>query len=452
MSVVLLVDDDSEALLSLARALKGALPEVTFHGAGTIKKALEIQETAQPRAAVIDLSLETSRGVASGFELLETLRKNDPALRVIVLTGHGSTEHGVTSIQKGAASFLEKPANIQHLAVLLSDAINQSMLRRELEARLLDAHRSVLSHIAGVGEKARKLKDEILFAAFSNQPIFLNGESGTGKGLCAAVIHSLGRQKEGRFIRYQPSFMSSDLVNSDLFGHKKGAFTGAESDRKGLIEEASSGTLFLDEIDSLPLETQVLLLGVLQERLFRPVGSNQTVQSNFRLISASNSHLTKLIDEGKFRKDLYFRIAHLTIEIPPLRERKEDLEVLVESILSELRERGEISVCEVHKDAMVLLQSYDWPGNIRELQAVVEGAAYRAQFESRYEIKSSDIKLQKNHAPSDSGGLEGFHAQVAAFKLKLIQEALDRNGGNQVRAAKELGLDRSTMRRLMSGS
>lgn len=453
MSVVLLVDDDSEALLSLIRALKSALPAVAFHGAGTIKNAIDLQQSTKPLAAVIDLSLEKSRGVESGFDLLEQLRRNDPTIRIIVLTGHGSTEHGIISIQKGAGSFLEKPADIKHLSALIVDSVRQASLRRELEARVIDANKSALSQMAGVSEKAKKLKDEVLFAAFSNQPVFVNGESGTGKGLCAAIIHELSRKKEGRFIRYQPSFMSGDLVNSDLFGHKKGAFTGADIDRKGLVAEASDGTLFLDEIDSLPMETQILLLGVLQDRTFRVVGGNETVQSKFRLIAASNASLQKRVDEGTFRKDLFFRIAHLTIEIPPLRERREDIGPIVDATLEKLRENGELSVCGMESSALMKLQNHSWPGNIRELQAVVEGAAYRAQFEGRFEIKDSDVAIQAAGVGSyDFVPGDGFHDQVNFFKLKLIRDALSRNAGNQVHAAKELGLDRSTMRRLLSGA
>ena len=451
---ILLVDDEADALLSLSRALKTFLPDTEIEGAGTIEKALQMQQTSKPRCAIVDLELIKSEGPGSGLRLIENLISADPDLRIIVLTGHSSIDYGIESIKRGASSFVEKPANIESLSVLIKDCIANYKIRAQLKKKNNEDQIHMLTRLAGKSDATKKLRDEILFAASTNQSIFLSGESGVGKGLCASLIHNLSNRRNKKFIRYQPGFVSGDLVNSDLFGHKKGSFTGADKDRDGLLKDVDGGTLFLDEIDALPVETQVILLGVLQEKKFRTVGGNQDLVCNFRLISASNATMSQAIADNKVRKDFYFRIAHHTITIPALRDRIADIPELVESILLSGQERKDYSVFGISQSALLKLKDYNWPGNIRELQAVIEGAAYRAQFASRFQIEDSDIYFSVNSGSSadfDEGlNLENFHSKVLAYKKKLIREALAQSGGNQVQAAKLLGLDRSSMRRIIA--
>lgn len=449
---VLIVDDEEDALLSISRALSTHLKDCKIVGASSKEKALKIYSEYKPYCAVVDLELNKKEGVNAGFDLISSLLSLDPDLRILVLTGHSAIEYGIESVRRGASSFIEKPANIHSLSILILDAFNQYELKKASHVLHKSEDELVLQKLSGESEGIRKLKDELLFAASTNQAIFLSGESGVGKGLCASLIHSLSKLKDEKFVRYQPAYISGDLVSSDLFGHKKGSFTGADSDRTGLLDAVGKGSLFLDEIDALPVETQVLFLGVLQEKQFRSVGDTTEKSANFRLISASNAPIEKAVSEGKVRKDFYFRIAHQTIYIPPLRERIKDIPSLSNAMLLAGRVRKDFSVLGINDFSILKLQSYNWPGNIRELQSVVEGAAYRAQFHGRFQIEEDDIlfNIKTNSNNINPENIEGdFHTKVTAYKKMLIREALLRNGGNQVRTAKELGLDRSSMRRII---
>ncbi|MCB9029467.1 MAG: sigma-54-dependent Fis family transcriptional regulator [Deltaproteobacteria bacterium] len=443
---ILLIDDDSDAILSLARALKAAGITHPIHIATNKEQGLSLQHEYSPQVIVQDLCIDEAIGPESGFELLRSILNHDSTCRVIVLTGYGTPELGVTCLKNGAASFLEKPPDISHLSALILDGIKQSDLRRNYEQLSKDS--VSLTNIIGESDAIKKLRKEIEYAASNDQPLLITGETGTGKGLCAQAIHKLSKRSKGKYVRYQPNFSTPDLVNSDLFGHKKGAFTGADADRSGLLVEADTGTLFLDEIDELPLETQVSLLGVLQEKSFRPLGSNGEIASDFRLICASNQDIDQCVSEKKVRQDFYHRIAHARIHIPALRERKQDIPLLAEFFLEKLRSAEKVSVISLENDAIAKLQAYNWPGNIRELQAIVEGGAYKAQFESRVSIIADDLMFTPKKLSADSEA--SFHDLVEDFKLTLIEEALARHDGNQVKAAIDLQMDRSTLRRIVS--
>ncbi len=446
---VVIIDDDADAALTLVRALKQLLPEVQFHAAATAAKAIELVSDSRAAAVVLDLHLEPQRGVESGFALLQELSKLDATLRCIVLTGHGTTEYGVRALNLGAASFLQKPADVPHLAALLSDALSQAALRRELEEISSEKQQGLQSMLGGNSSAIQTIRAEILSAAATMQPVLIVGETGTGKGVCARAIHALSARRAKPFVRYQPTFATADLVLSDLFGHQKGAFTGASSDRAGLLREADGGTLFLDEIEELPLETQVALLGVLQERRVRPVGSNSEIKTDFRLVCASNENIDHAVENKHLRLDFYHRIAHVVISMPTLRERLEDCGDLARHCLQRLRERELANVYEMSASAEKSLKQYSWPGNVRELEAVVEGAAYRAAAAGRSCIEAADIFIRGALKEPES---RNFHERVERFKLDLIQEALKACGNNQVQAAKLLGLDRSSMRRILRKS
>ena len=446
---VILVDDESDAVLSLNRALKTAGFEGGVHGVSDAAAALNMLEELQPQVMVIDLSLEPERGVESGFSLLSDIISKDPSCRVIVLTGHGSVEYGVRALELGAASFLEKPADIPHLLALVKDGIKQSELRRLYISLQSESASDLPKLIVGESDAVKKLRDSISYLATTLQPVLITGETGTGKGLCARAIHELSERGSNNFVRYQPHFGSADMIQSDLFGHIKGAFTGATEDRCGLIDEANAGTLFLDEVDELPVETQISLLGVLQDKRYRSVGDSKEKNADFRLICATNQDIERCVSEKKLREDFFHRVAHQKVNIPPLRDRTSDIELLSEHILLGLRSREQVSVYEFQKEALSKLCTHNWPGNVRELEAVIEGAAYRAQYQERPVITIEDISL--GTLDSSQHNL-GFHDHVQKFKGKLILEALERNEGNQVRAAKELGIDRSTLRRVLEKS
>lgn len=444
---VLFVDDDRSSLESIIRAAVSVGLDALCRTAGTAPEALRMIETERPHVVVLDLSLEPKRGVESGFDLLSEITHRAPDCRTIVLTGHGDETFGVRALDLGASSFLTKPADIAHLVALIKDGITQARLRRDYATL---RHQIEPTLLTGESAAMSSLMSELRTLAATGQPVLLSGETGTGKGVAARALHLWGPRAPKSLVRYQPTFATPDLVQSDLFGHVKGAFTGATTDRRGLIAEANGGTLFLDEVDELPHETQVLLLGVLQDKRFRPVGSSSESASHFRLVCATNRDLAEITTSGKLRLDLYHRLAHCVVRIPPLRERRTDIPLLVDSILSRLAATEGIDLLGLSDGALDLLLSHEWPGNIRELEGVMESAAYRARAAGRDRIEPSDIRLRRDphdpHAPTD------FHAQVEQFKRQLVAAALARTGGNRLRAAAELGLDRGTLSRILKSS
>jgi len=448
MDSILIVDDDRMALESLSRALSACDLKVNFYTATKADEALAIFEKESPLCAVLDLCLNEKQGVESGFMLLAEMLNKDSTCRIIVLTGHGSFEYGIRSLQQGAASFLEKPADPDHLSALIQDGLKQARLRRAFKELKKDRSDIELAElIVGSSDSMKSLRESIVYAARTRQAVLIYGETGSGKGLCARAIHRFGDRAQFRFIRYQPGFTNPDIVNSELFGHIKGAFTGAEQSRRGLILEAHRGTLFLDEIDEFPPETQVILLDVLQERRFRPIGSNDEAGADFRLICASNADLSACIDSGKIRKDFYHRIAHQMIEIPPLREHRVDIPEFCESIILRLQDKEGLQILGVEDLALDALAQHDWPGNVRELEAVLEGAACKALFRGKNYISKEDLSFTASHSQQNP---VGFHEEVESFKLELIKSALLKNEGNQAQTARELGIDRSSLRRILA--
>ena len=446
---ILLVDDDSEALLSLARALKAAGLDLPIHAAGNPGAARDLFIQRRPNVIVLDLALVPQHGVESGFELLKEFIAADGSARVIMLTGHNAIEHGIRALNIGAASFLEKPADIPLLVALIRDGVHQSTIRRAYEKLKQDSSDALDDFVIGTSAAIEEVKRNIRYAAANSQAVLITGETGTGKGLCAIAIHRLSARGARHLVRYQSSYSTADLVNSELFGHTKGAFTGALADRRGLLSDADGGTLLLDELDELPQETQVTLLGVLQERKFRPVGANSEVSSDFRLICATNADPHKSIEAGKLRRDLFHRVAHLRIHLPALRERRQDIAPISAHVLRRLSEREAVAVYEIEVAALRKLESYAWSGNVRELEAVVEGAAFRAQYEGRRIIIAADVVFVGDAAPASAQN-RSFSEQVEDFKHSLIAAALQRHCGNQVKAAQELGIDRSSMRRILA--
>lgn len=442
---VLIVDDDQDALASLARALN---LNCSIHLASNAKSALEKLEKAKPDVMILDLSLDDKLGVESGYSVLKSCQQLSTSCRTIVLTGHGTTEYGIRALQLGAASFLEKPADISHLRALVSDGIAQSNLKQAyLKIKDNSPEPGLEKLIVGSSPVANKIREDLKYAAFNNMPVLITGETGTGKGLCAKVIHDLSSRSKAQFVRYQPFLGSADLIASDLFGHRKGAFTGAEQNREGLLKFADQGTLFLDEIDQLPLETQVTLLGALQDKTYRQVGVDKEVYSDFRLISATNGDIEKCLSENKIRSDFYHRIAHLIIKLEPLRNRLEDITSLSQFFLEKLQSNENLNVYTVEEEAVNSLKNYSWPGNIRELEAIISSAAYRAQYEGHTSIAVRHVSLPISLTTTNA--TEDLQTQVQKFKKELAKQALGKANNDQGRAATLLGINRSTLWRIL---
>ncbi len=450
MKDVLLVDDDADQLQSMARALSPLVSPLSICGAGDSAAALSMALQEDPKVVVLDLCLNEKIGVESGFQLLQALRVQNPLARLIVLTGHGSIVHGIRALNLGAASFLEKPSEPAHVAALVKDAVSQAVLRREYEQLAQKRGSPLLEQLSGSSASIMALREQLLFIASTQQSVLILGETGTGKGLCARLIHEMSPRRSKKFIHYQPNFGGGDLVQSELFGHLKGAFTGATEARKGIVLEAHLGTLFIDELDELTPDTQIKLLDLIQEKRIRPVGADSFQSVDCRFLAATNRDIEEAISSGKIRRDLHHRIAHCLVRIPPLRERLADIPDLCGMFLRQLQEREGLNVFEVTPEALGELSKRAWPGNVRELQGMVETAAYHARFKNRAGITLEDLTINGRSAQQSGPISTSFHEQVRHFKARLIEQALDASEGNQVQAAKMLGLDRGTMRRALT--
>lgn len=445
---VLFVDDDEETLQSLLRSLGRNGFSTPVEIALNAEDALRIAGLSAPAVAVVDLELEKKQGPEGGLKLIHDLLLRLNTVRIIVLTGHGEERYGIEALKRGAVSFIAKPAETVHLQALMEDGLNYARLRNRIK-KLEEEISGSLPQV-GLSSKnpaMKKVLEEVRFAATTSQPVLIIGETGVGKGIVAQAIHELSR-KNKPFVRAQPTYGSFDLIQSELFGHEKGSFTGAVAERRGLIEEANSGTLFLDEIDSLPPETQVMLLNVIQERKFRRVGSMKDRTSDFRLVAATNKSLDELRE--KIRADLFHRIAYLVLSVPPLRDRREDIDSISLTLLLQLSSQERLGVTRISPEARARIMAYDWPGNVRELCAVIEQAAFRARYVGRSTIEPEDIYLDSTSEQVVNYKNKGdFRSQVDSYEQSLIKQALRDSNQNLSETARRLGVDRTQLKRML---
>ena len=462
---ILLVDDDKDYTQSLKRALivKGIKENILT--ASTPLESIKILKSKSPNVAIVDLELDSSKGVESGYSLLKQILDEDKTCKVIILTGHSSSEYGIKAIKFGASNFLKKPADINHLIVLIKDAIEQSLMVREYENLKQDINqKNIENFIIGESDEIKQIRDEVLFLGQNNSPILIMGETGTGKGLIAKSIHLFGKDKDKQFVRYQPNYLSNDLTNSDFFGHKKGSFTGALEDKKGLLELSNNGTFFLDEVALLPIEIQIALLTTLQEHKIRRIGDTKEINVDFRLICATNEDINEAISDNRLRLDFYHRIAHSVIKLPPLRERKEDIKPLTLYFLNELSKKEDILIQDINKKALDKLKAHSFKGNIRELEAIIEVSAYKANFKNKRVIEEEDILFNENKILNNAkenisnDNLENsilnddslsFKDKINKIKKSIIQNELKKYNDNQMQTAKALGIDRTTLIRIL---
>lgn len=445
---VLFVDDDQTFLRQLTRSVEHRTSAFQCHVAVCEVQAIDIAERIEPEVVVLDLGLDGGEP-ESGLRLLEKLLLLLDSTRMLILTGRSEEEWGVRCLNAGAASFLCKPIDCDHLIALIEDGINVSRLMRAQKADADDK----LTAIAALGLSTRsprmkKVLEQVLFAAATPQPILLCGETGVGKGVIAQAIHRGSSRSEGPFVRAQPSYGSHDLVSSELFGHTRGSFTGANEGRTGLIEEANGGTLFLDEVDALPHQTQVALLNVLQEKEFLRIGSNKKYRSDFRLISATNTPYEQL-QGSKLRSDFFHRIAHDVIHIPALRERRDDIPLLAGELLNKLAaENGGGKALKLTSESCIWLSSQPWPGNVRELYATVESGYMRAKYHGRSFITVSDF--QKTYNPPDAPLDTSLSEQLRVYELSVACTVFANNRQNYSATARALGIDRKRLKRILA--
>jgi two-component system response regulator AtoC len=441
-STVLVVDDEEKLRRVVELQLKTAGFEV--EQAGSAEEALKLTDGAD--VILTDLRLP---GI-SGLELLANLRRQDSHTPVIVMTAFGSIETAVDAMKAGAVDFLPKPFSLDHLMTVINKALEIRTLRdenRELRAEL--GQRYEFDNIVGRSDAMRDIFGTVERVAPSRATVLLCGESGVGKDLIARAIHHHSPRDGRPFVKINCTALPENLMESELFGYEKGAFTGANTTKPGKFEQADTGTVFLDEIGDVPASVQVKLLRILQEREFERLGSNKTRHIDVRVLAATNVDLRAALEQGTFREDLYYRLNVLPINIPPLRERKEDIPFLAEHFVKKLKKDLGTPVQSISEAAIQRLLEYHWPGNVRELENVIERSMVLA---TNSVLEAGDVKLDL--APkARPGAADGFLPEgmtLDDYERSIIREALHRANGNKSQAARLLGLTRNALRYRLS--
>jgi two-component system, NtrC family, response regulator AtoC len=446
---ILIVDDEKHTRDGLRRLLE---EQYDVYVAGDIAGALDVLEREQVDLLLTDLRL----GNEDGMTLIERALKMPHPPICIMMTAYGSVDTAVEAMKRGAYDFVTKPLNLDKVELLIARALQGRKLEQENRTlRQQVDERYGLENIWGESAALREVLDTIKQVAPSSANILLEGESGTGKELAAHAIHNLSRRNKARFVVVHCAALSPQLLESELFGHEKGSFTGASERRIGRFEQANGGTIFLDEVGEIDPGTQVKLLRIMSEdRAFERVGGNQPLRADVRLIAATNKNLEKLVKEGKFRDDLYFRLNVVRITMPPLRERKEDIPLLVRGFLRHFSKVNDKPLLELTADAMNALLTYDWPGNVRELRTAIEHGVVMA---TGPRISMRDLpmvvrqagagSLPRGISPSKAFGEKLNPLDLHETERKLILQALAATDGNVTAAAKKLGISRRTLHR-----
>ena len=438
MRRVLVIDDEPDMAEWLALTVAGAGYDVRVATRGSDAESLFT--SWQPDAALVDLVLPD----VNGADLVRRFKALQPRTEVLVISGQGSIPRAVEAIKAGATYFLEKPIDAESVLAMLGRAIERTELEAEnvaLRRQLLDRYQ--FENIIGRSRKMRELFDLVAAVADSEANILIQGENGTGKELIANAIHYNSRRVKGPFIKINCAAIPKDLIEAELFGYRRGAFTGAIQDRDGLLEQAQGGSLLLDEIGEMPPYLQTKLLRVLQEREYRPVGSDRVVRVDFRLVCATNTDLDAALKDGRLREDLYFRINTIVLRVPPLRERTEDIPLLCDYFLDRFRQRYQRNVRTIAPAAYHLLIRNRWPGNVRELENAIERGVLVAKGS---EIAPADLPetLREESGPGGDVVLPP-HRTLAELERMAILQALERTNWNKQEAAAQLGLYRPTL-------
>ena len=439
MEKILIVDDDPSVLKVLTMRLEAEHYAVT--GVTDEDEAFALQTQGFFDLALIDYQLKRETGI----ELMERLQSIDPELPVIMLTAHGTIKRAVTAIQKGAHSFLTKPFKDDELIHQVKTCLEKKNLVKEVKVlRGMLSEQYGFDNIIGKDKKMKEVLRLVSQAADTDSNVLIQGESGTGKELIAKTLHVASSRRDAPFIAVNCGAIPETLFESELFGHKKGAFTGAASDRQGLLEKAQGGTFFFDEITEIPLSVQAKLLRVIQENEFYPLGGGEKVSLLVRMIAATNTDIGEEVKKGNFREDLYYRIHVIPIHLPPLRERKESIPLLVHHFLNEFRTRMKKPVKKFSSRAMEKLLQSSWPGNIRELKNVVEYSVAMSDSD----IISEDLIIL-NKADSSLDGVKTLKNAKLDFEREYLVELLELTQGNVTKAAKLAGKYRADLYELM---
>jgi DNA-binding NtrC family response regulator len=444
--MVLIVDDDRNTREGLQRALQRRY-RVRLAEDGA--RALEMLADNEVDVLLSDLRMPGMDGLG----LLRRVQAQHPATISILLTAYGSVESAVEAMKQGACDFLTKPVNLDHLELLIERALrarDMELNNRELRTQL--DHKFGMENIVGDSPPMQQVFDIVRQAAPTTATVLIQGPSGTGKELIAHAIHRLSSRAKGAFVAVHCAALSSSLLESELFGHEKGAFTGALARRKGRFELADGGTLFLDEISEIDPATQVKLLRVLEERRFERVGGMELVEVDIRLIAACNRDLKALVAQGKFREDLYFRLNVVDIYLPPLLERAGDIPLLCDRFLKEYAERNHKAVPGLTPDALHLLTAYSWPGNVRELRNTIEKMVVLGRGEklTARDVPAGIREGGRERLPVTRSAQPAAGGSLADMERAKILTVLRNQNDNRSRAAQELGISRRTLHRKLN--
>lgn len=440
--LALIVDDEPDILQLLGITLSRM--DIDTQRAETITQAKQLLGQHSFDFCLTDMRLPDGDGI----DLIKFIQEKYSQLPVALITAHGNMETAIDAMKAGAFDFLSKPVDLTALRTLITNALKlNAKPAKKLEA--VNKTNKSKKQLIGDTDVMKILKQTILKLARSQAPVYINGESGTGKELVAKLIHHKGPRVEKAFIPVNCGAIPSELMESEFFGHKKGSFTGAVADKKGLFQAADGGTLFLDEVAELPLAMQVKLLRAIQEKSIRPVGSDTEIPVDTRILSASHRNLLDLVQKGTFRQDLFYRINVIEVNVPALRERKADVPKLTKYLLEQLAREHGIEDIQISKQALAELAEYHFPGNIRELENILERALTLASQET---IQASDLNLPINRLElNDSNVTSGRHnlpldEYLANIETDEILAALEKTKGNKTKAAKSLGISFRAMR------
>ncbi len=442
---ILIVDDEKNIREGLGRSLEMDGYNILLAGDG--KEGLEVVNSSDIDLVVSDLKMPKM----SGEELLKKITASYPTVPVIILTGHGTIESAVNAMRDGAFDFLTKPVNLDRLSLLVRRALSNRQLvlqHRELQDEIDKlSKRNRFSSIIGKSAPMRKVLDIVEQVAGTKASVLITGESGVGKELIADAIHNLSMRKEKKMVEVHCAALAESLLESELFGHEKGSFTGAIARKRGRFEVSDGGTIFLDEIGEISPQVQVKLLRVLQEKKFERVGGEETIEVDIRILSATNKNLKEETEKGNFREDLFYRLNVVNIHVPPLRERKEDIELLAAAFIKEFSEENGKEIQGIDQKARLALYNYNWPGNIRELRNCLESAVVMC--------KGSIITI--NDMPSSVGSgsdMDSIKISIGSSMEKaekeIIKATLFHENGNKTRTAEILGIGRKTLHRKLN--
>jgi two-component system NtrC family response regulator len=430
---ILICDDEESQRGLLAGYLKNKGYNVTAAASG--KEAVALNTNTGFDLAIMDLKMPEMDGI----ETMEKMKEIDPQTYFIILTGFGTVESAVKAMKLGAYDYLNKPVNLDELELLIKRIYEEQVTYEEIETLKKEVKDSMkFESFVAESDRMKEVIGLIPRIARSDSSVLVLGESGTGKELVARLVHEASPRKNNRFVAISCAALPETLIESELFGYERGAFSGAEKRKIGKFEMANTGTLFLDEIGDLPVTIQVKLLRVLQEFTFERLGSNLPIKADVRLICATNQDLMKKISEGNFREDLYYRLNVITMELPPLRDRKDDIKPLIDHFINKLAEKGRKKVMGVSREALNKLVRYDWPGNIRELENVIERALVLCRGDW---IESADIPLKVESEKQDFRG-----ESLADMEKQHIRDMLGKTSWNLIETATRLGIHRNTLR------